>query len=798
MSRVHRHTARAAEDDAMSNASLGTAAAFKTTTPGGLFLKDGDYNVEFLQNFITKPLRANKAPAKPIRQPVLYSEIPEGFKPRTVIYFKKDSLENDAQQRGKFKLLDREQQQHVMMQAKITKEELFQERKKVRKAWNTPAEKPGELPKPPPRVSLEERKARKAKAEAELDNRGALVETVMVPDPSFGAGEYGKRIQIQAVAPPPAPPPSSYNPSSYNTPVSPSKSQFGDDDDDLEDFKRSPPMPIYENHTQNELRLMQAARSKAKQADFLKKKVSRLENFVGDLKKSITTLKEDPSATLLTQKHTVLGEKSMLGLEGGELAAAINVLQQQQQKQADIIKKLTEDKESAEKHVKKLQKDLVIRHRASKESDRESKRLADAAEAATENLFKKTGCINKVVNLGRGDICEFLTDIEGNYEYFLSFVERSKVLSVDADAGFVLSENGYLVHGGDGVDKGPGDIRVVKALSSLKRRYPSRVFLIMGNRDVNKLRFLSELSDEQVTLSTDIYWDRNVKSYGEWCEEKGIENKGKTNKLKWMLECTMGSQKTFETRRMELAIIKSLEDPGLIPDEEVVASFVDSVNPKSKDCWMLDYIKLVQVVVIIQDCLFVHGGIDDATLCAVPTKPDAGEDALDWCKKLNAWKMEMVAEYVKNPKFGADGKRSFDSLLDYGLPGGNGGRTVCYNSFVSDDGNFSVLDEEVESWCTENDLKRIFVGHTPQEDSPGVMKRPNVTVFMCDTSYSDVGADKKSNPSNNRGSVLSMVRITRSSTSVEGSLKSGAVNKYVVNCDDSRNNMPDSFVGRQM
>ena len=275
MSRVHRHGRHGVEDDAMSNASLGTAAAFNQNAPGGLFLKDGDYNVEFLQTFITKPLRADKVTAKPIRQPVLHSEVPDGYKPRTVIYFKKHALENDAQQRGKYKLLDKEQQQHVMMQAKITKEELFQERKKVRKAWNTPKERPGELPKPPPRVSLEERKARKAKAEAELDNRGALVETVMVPDPSFGAGEYGKRMQMQAVAPPPAPHPASYDPSSYNTPVSPTRSQFGDDEENLEDYKASPPRPIYENHTQNELRLMQAARSKAKQADFLKKKVTR-------------------------------------------------------------------------------------------------------------------------------------------------------------------------------------------------------------------------------------------------------------------------------------------------------------------------------------------------------------------------------------------------------------------------------------------------------------------------------------------------------------------------------------------
>lgn len=657
MSRVHRHGGHGVEDDAMSNASLGTAAAFNQNMPGGLFLKDGDYNVEFLQTFITKPLRANKAPAKPLRQPVLHSEVPEGYKPRTVIYFKKHALENDAQQRGKYKLLDKEQQQHVMMQAKVTKEELFQERKKIRKAWNTPKEKPGDLPKPPPRVSLEERKARKAKAEAELDNRGALVETVMVPDPSFGAGEYGKRMQIQAVAPPPAPLSASYNPSSYNTPVSPTKSQFGDDEENLEDYKRSPPRPIYENHTKNELRLMQAARSKAKQADFLKKKVSRLENFVGDLKSSVTALKEDPGATLPTRQHTALGEKSMLGLAGGELAAAINVLQQQQQKQADIIKKLTVDKEDAEKRVKDLQRDLVKRHNASKDSERESRREKEAEEVATKALFKKTGCVNAVAKLGRGEVCEFLTDIEGNYSYFLALVKRSKVLSEDAEHGFVLADNGYIVHGGDAVDKGPGDIRVVKALTSLKKRYPGRVFLIMGNRDVNKLRLLSELGEGHVNMSTDVYWDQNVKSYGEWCDEKGLEDKTKVTKLKWMLECTMGSGTTFETRRSELAFIKSLEDPGLIPDEEVLASFVDSVDPKSKDCWMLEYIKVIQVMAVIQDCLFVHGGIDEASIGAVPGKEGGEDDVLEWCKGLNAWKAGMVQRYLKDCNFGKDGKR---------------------------------------------------------------------------------------------------------------------------------------------
>ena len=47
--------------------------------------------------------------------------------------------------------------------------------------------------------------------------------------------------------------------------------------------------------------------------------------------------------------------------------------------------------------------------------------------------------------------------------------------------------------GGDTFDKGPGDIRISRALCDLKDRHPSRVVLLIGNRDVNKMRLVSEL-----------------------------------------------------------------------------------------------------------------------------------------------------------------------------------------------------------------------------------------------------------------------------------------------------------------
>ena len=52
--------------------------------------------------------------------------------------------------------------------------------------------------------------------------------------------------------------------------------------------------------------------------------------------------------------------------------------------------------------------------------------------------------------------------------------------------------------GGDAGDKRDGTIRFVKLMIKLKQRYPDRVFLLVGNRDQNKLRFLSELTQEDL------------------------------------------------------------------------------------------------------------------------------------------------------------------------------------------------------------------------------------------------------------------------------------------------------------
>lgn len=77
-----------------------------------------------------------------------------------------------------------------------------------------------------------------------------------------------------------------------------------------------------------------------------------------------------------------------------------------------------------------------------------------------------------------------------------------------------LRPNAHFVYGGDTVNQGAGDIHLVRALVGLKGRYPDRVHLLASNRDLNKVRLSSELSDADMALDVDEipgpFWDRSA------------------------------------------------------------------------------------------------------------------------------------------------------------------------------------------------------------------------------------------------------------------------------------------------
>lgn len=437
---------------------------------------------------------------------------------------------------------------------------------------------------------------------------------------------------------------------------------------------------------------------------------------------------------------------------------------------------------------------------------------------------------------------EYLTDVEGNINYFNRFVDRSDIFSRDSQTGeLIIKENCILVHGGDACDKGAGDIRIIKELTGLKQRCPDQVFLIMGNRDINKLRFGSELATGEFgdTDPSIVYWDPRHEPYTEWVQKHKCPKNSVTT-LKWMLECTMGSATTFESRRTELAILanKSRTD---VSDEDVWESFRESVNPHGADPWMLEYLKCGQLALILGDTLFVHGGMSYATLASVPgsstaatIKPPANGDIdgyhpttddlpklTQWCSDLNQFYASNINDYISSPNFVQDDStattqggdwsgneddqqpmtkrcrkrmRTYESLLDYAVPNGNNNKTVVYAN-MKDHGK-KEEDSLVDEYLVKNGISRVFVGHVPQGDCPLVLRRHNdeLHMFMCDTSYSDISkADDAENP-DVRGDAISMVTITKVSTAVNGILSNGRQHGYClyVGEQESRNKQQSS------
>lgn len=127
-------------------------------------------------------------------------------------------------------------------------------------------------------------------------------------------------------------------------------------------------------------------------------------------------------------------------------------------------------------------------------------------------------------------IVGYLSDIEGNYDYWKKYILNSKVLFSDGEE-VRLRDDCHFVCGGDVCDRGPGDIRILRELLSLKRSYPDRVHFILGNRDTNKMRLPVSLHPSLLANPPEIYWLSNAHLVA----GKDFQFNDRVDRLKWVL-----------------------------------------------------------------------------------------------------------------------------------------------------------------------------------------------------------------------------------------------------------------------
>ena len=397
-------------------------------------------------------------------------------------------------------------------------------------------------------------------------------------------------------------------------------------------------------------------------------------------------------------------------------------------------------------------------------------------------------------------LISFLTDVEGDRDYLNRFVNRSKVLQFcyqnttacqnhrnDLPFDFPYdhwidfqNDRDVLVFGGDVWDQGGSDLYCIRQLLYLQMRYPDRVHFIMGNRDINKMRILSELSLSS-TDRTGVYW---LQPDGGDTLPEHISalppSNFPTERLPWMLQSTMGSPKAFNHRKWEL----EQENPGfIISDQDVVESYRKSCHPRTGEMGI--YLSKASLALQLgKELLFVHGALPDAAACleeqdtgidgsvwgdlsfVMPwNKPEKVKNVTnidEWVQELNLFGRTCVQNYqeshdntvpreIWSEKGGYHDEPYYGSLIQYGmgwLPGKKRNPTVVYASWSNDGmprrffeaNNFFAL--ATREFFKLSGIALICSGHQPQGDMPNCIRvdledqKRSAWILSCDTSYS--------------------------------------------------------------
>ena len=432
-----------------------------------------------------------------------------------------------------------------------------------------------------------------------------------------------------------------------------------------------------------------------------------------------------------------------------------------------------------------------------------NKELSDKLKKQADKTLNKQGGGNSN-NKKNITICAYLTDVEGNLDYFHKYVRLSKVIAwVDSKKNRLKfkQDNSMFVFGGDAQDRGIGDIRFMNLLLDFKKEYPDRVEFIIGNRDANKIRIYSELSEKINNNSVHLskydkfpYWVNKKErvTLRNYLEQNNYEI-NIVNRLKYILEYTMGSSGSFEKRRAELAILLN-KSVSSISDEDIVASFLNSVAPHpvnvktTNDNYLLKYLQYGKIAYIFGEHIFVHGAINKNNMGYVPSGCKFIEDVHLWVSTLNNWYHKELNEYMLNPECGGiTKKRKGYKIIDYSVPSDN--RTVVYSDNLKN-GNGNYINSKVIKYLNKSGIHSIISGHRPHGDCPLVLRSKNLTAVSADTSYSDKGHMSKWGVDNRGNAVCEVLLYTNGDIQIHGILCDNSKYNYIIEnkmVDNARN-----------
>ncbi len=347
---------------------------------------------------------------------------------------------------------------------------------------------------------------------------------------------------------------------------------------------------------------------------------------------------------------------------------------------------------------------------------------------------------------------QIITDVEGNWERLLSQANSpASVLVINNNGTGTIKNNGRIRFLGDTTDKGPHSFKVITFILNLKKKYPDRVELIIGNRDLNKLRFNWELSPAALDLRTDETRDDGFRVY-EWKTkwDKWIaDGKNKVDgvvtsythgenpvtdqilKMKWMLSETMGAAELFEAVKKEL---------NLKTDALTCQELQTWAQPGG--LWA-QYLELANIIYFDADigALYVHGGISDTDFGVVPDQQKRYENLAQWISALNAWGQKVIRAGINGDMKDAiagvqyqepEVIRDMNGHTKWGTPNPE---SVIHGRPWSPDYNIKPIDPTTAQTLKSQGVNYVCSGHSPIGQIAVMIRSSNgLLAIFCDTS----------------------------------------------------------------
>jgi hypothetical protein len=288
----------------------------------------------------------------------------------------------------------------------------------------------------------------------------------------------------------------------------------------------------------------------------------------------------------------------------------------------------------------------------------------------------------------------YLTDIEGQWSKLASFATDNPLVALGADGTLTVAPGARFVFGGDAVDRGPDGRRVIHALLEAKRKQPEQVVLLAGNRDINKMRLVTELRGAPPESTPE-----------------PIRSGPRAELLRWIFESTMGAPHAFAHRAAELERSGASAD-----DESVVQSFLEDLEPAGE---LTAYLCACQLTYREEDTLFVHGGVTPESLGYVPEETKRYDSPETWARALNVFYAQQCEA------FRARRTNGYAALVAYQAPV-HGTRlnqaSVVYARPTDELGNPVLPSPNVIAALRAAGVARVVLGHTPTGDSPAVLR----------------------------------------------------------------------------